>query len=92
MKSSLSKNLARAFVFSSFFIFASCGNSGQPSDTTTGDSTQTSGTDTTHTGLEGTRDQSSSLSTDVKGDSSSGQHTKIKQMDSTTVKDTLQKK
>jgi hypothetical protein len=90
-RSNFCKNLACALIFSSFFIFVSCGDNAQ-TDSDTGDSIQASGADTTHSGLEGTRDQQASLSTDVKGDTSSGQGAKTKQVDSTSAGDTTPKK
>jgi hypothetical protein len=92
LKSNLCKNAASALIFSTFLLFASCGDGTQSSGSASGDSSQVSGTDTTHTGLEGTQEQSASLSTDVKSDTSSGQTSKMKQKDSTSTGDSARKK
>jgi len=72
IKSNLCKNLTVTLFFSCS-IFVSCQDKAQNAGSATGDSSQVTNTDTTHTGLDGTRDQSASLSTDVKTDTSSGQ-------------------
>jgi len=71
-KSNLCKNLACAFMLSGIFLI-SCQDSAQNSDAAKADSSIAQGADTSHNGLEGTQDQSASLSTDVKSDTSSGQ-------------------
>ena len=72
MKSNLCKSLAGALIISGFFI-TSCQDSAQNSDAAKADSAVAHGADTSHTGLEGTQEQSASVSTDVKSDTSSGQ-------------------
>jgi len=78
MKSNWCKNLACAFLLSGSFLI-SCQDSAQNSDAAKADSAVAQGADTSHNGLEGTRDQSASLSTDVKVDTSSGQSDKNNQ-------------
>jgi len=73
LKSNLCKDLTVTLFFFCFFIFVSCQDKAKNQSSSTGDSAQVTNTDTTHTGLDGTRDQSASLSTDVKTDTSSGQ-------------------
>jgi len=75
--SNICKDLACALLISGAFFITSCQDNGKQSGTTSGDSTQVSETDTTHNGLEGTRDQAAAtVSTDVITDSSSGQSPK----------------
>ncbi|MEJ7768172.1 MAG: hypothetical protein WKF89_10210 [Chitinophagaceae bacterium] len=70
--SNLCKNLACALLIFWSFSIISCGNDAGDSPSGT-DTTHLSKSDTSYNGLEGTRDQSASLSTDVVGDTSSGQ-------------------
>lgn len=63
-------------ILSGLFL-VSCQDSSQKSDAASAaDSAVAQGADTSHNGLEGTQDQSASLSTDVKSDTSSGQSVK----------------
>lgn len=71
-RSNLGKNLACSLILSSVFII-SCQDSAKHSDAAKADSAVSQGADTSRNGLEGTQDQQSSLSTDVKVDTSSGQ-------------------
>jgi hypothetical protein len=71
-RSKLCKNLACALMLSGLFL-TSCQDSAQNSDAAKADSAVAQGADTSHNGLEGTQDQSASLSTDVKADTSAGQ-------------------
>jgi hypothetical protein len=72
MRSNIHRNLGAALILCSFSIM-SCQESGKQSDAAKADSAIAQGADTSVNGLEGTRDQQGSLSTDVRTDTSSGQ-------------------
>jgi len=71
-KSNIHKNLACVLLLSGFFLISCQGNT-QNSDAAKADSAVAQGSDTSYNGLEGTRDQQGSLTTDTKADTSSGQ-------------------
>lgn len=67
------KKVSLAIISCGFLVISSCGPNTTNDDNKPNTSEAGTHTDTTHNGLEGTRDQAATLSSDNKMDTSSGQ-------------------